>query len=65
MASNRSFRRIEHDLSPKAQVSETYCPACWHLNGPYLELSEVVEKVHVCPQSRAFAYPDSKRTVNS
>ena len=59
MASTQfSFRRIEHNTKPRGQVTETYCPACGHLvaASPYMKLLEFVEKIHVCPESRAFAY---------
>jgi hypothetical protein len=51
------FRRITRKLSRESHLTETYCPACGYLIAatPRVELLELVEKMHICPQSRAFA----------
>ena len=60
-----SFQRIVHNPHPKLRITETYCPACGHLvaASPYLELLDFVERIHICPESMAFAHPPERRPL--
>jgi hypothetical protein len=51
------FHRISHELNSTLQLIETRCAVCGFLvaASPRLELIELVERVHVCPQFWAFA----------
>jgi hypothetical protein len=50
-------RMITRKLSQESHLTETYCPVRGSLVAatPRLELLEPAEKMHICPQSRAFA----------
>jgi hypothetical protein len=66
MATNQfSFLRIEHDLSPGGQVIETYCPACGALvaASPKAKLLDLVEEIHICLESMAFAHSSQERDI--
>jgi hypothetical protein len=54
-----SFKRISHNPNPTLGLTETHCPACGNLiaASPHLEVLDFVERLHVCPEPRAFAYP--------
>jgi hypothetical protein len=66
MVSNRlSFRRIKYNLKPSVRVPKTDWPPCGHLTGSYVKLLEAIEKLHICPESLAFAYPDQGRAFRS
>ena len=70
MASNQlSFRRISHSVKPRPKLTETYCPFCGNLiaASPHLTLLDFVERLHACPESRAFAntQPPNKGTTRN
>jgi hypothetical protein len=63
MATNQfSFVRIEHIMGPRALLIETYCPACGSMiaASPEAMVLDFVEKLHVCPESMAFAHSSEK-----
>jgi len=53
------FQRVTHKLRPKAELHASYCPACGQLvaASPHVDLLQLVETIHSCPQSIAFRSP--------
>lgn len=68
LPSNRKpFQRIARELNPKAHITETHCPACGHLIAitPRPELLDLVENLHICPESLAFAFPNRSFSIKN